>query len=660
MRADVLALTAGSLAALTNRGLVKRATREVEAAPPGVAEDADGTLRGSFADGAAPALPTGGLERATCTCGAAGVCRHVLGLILAYQAAGGSGEKPAGGDAPAGGTGEAAAGAVGWSPGAFTDERVAERIGARMMAAARRARRAGYHARVIRPSAADPVARVDLGSATVRFLVPHDLGFVHTDAVAGMRDDVIALAVWAFREADRQAPGQADVRVDVGEPATERGEGPGLAAGLATEVLLGGAVQLGAGIVGGIADVTRRLERDGLRWPLLAVGELAEQLEAYRDRGSGYSPERLAELVGELHARARAARGLGGGARARVLGTGEAAETALRRVRLDGLGCRVVAAGSAATGDERRVVEVYLAHADTGTVLVLRRVWDGDEPGARLGRRRLAGSSVGALAAGTLVTESAVRSAGRAVRLTTSRVAKATVTASRGAWDRLPATLLVRDLAALAGELDRLPPRVVRPRIEAELVRVLEVAQVHAVAYAPGAQRLRAGLADRHGNRAVLTATHTAAAPGRLDAVAEALAAGPSFVSGVVRKTSGGIEIDPLAIVAGATVVVPDLGEAGAGELARPDGVGKEPLAEALDHAIATLAEMPHRGLRHLPPGFGDRLRKAGDGLHRVGLHRAAAALETLRDALGPDPGEAVVRAWVDAHLRLTVTAELR
>ncbi|WP_433085938.1 hypothetical protein ACQP1P_11880 [Dactylosporangium sp. CA-052675] len=646
MRADVLALTAGSLAALTNRGLVKRATREVEAAPPGVAEDADGTLRGSFADGAAPVLPAGGLQRATCTCGAVGVCRHVLGLILAYQAGRGERSKAAGG--------------AGWSPGVFADEQVAARIGERMMAAARRARRAGYHARVFRPSAADPVARVDLGSATVRFLVPDDLGFVHTDAVAGTRDDVIALAVWAFREADRQAPGQADVRVDVGEPATEHGEGPDLAAGLATEVLLGGAVQLGAGIVGGIADVARRLERDGLRWPLLAVGELAEQLEAYRDRGSGYSPERLAELVGELHARARAARGLGGGARARVLGTEEAAETPLRRVRLDGLGCRVVAAGSAATGDERRVVEVYLAHADTGTVLVLRRAWEGDEPGARLGRRRLAGSSVGALAAGTLVTQSAVRSASRAVRLTSSRVAKATVTASRGAWDRLPDTLLVRDLAALAGELAGLPPRAVRPRIEAELVRVLEVAQVHAVAYAPGAQRLRAGLVDRHGNRAVLTATHTAAAPGRLDAVAEALAAAPSYVSGVVRSTSGGIEIDPLAIVAGTTVVVPDLGEAGAAELALPDGVREEPLAEALDHAIATLAEMPHRGLRHLPPGFGDRLRKAGDGLNRVGLHRAAAALETLRDALGPEPGAAVVRAWVDAHLRLTVTAELR
>jgi hypothetical protein len=614
-----------------------------------------------------------------------------------------------------------------------------------MLAAARRARRAGYHARVYRPSAADPAARVDLGSATVRFLVPDDLGFVHTDAVAGARDDVIALAVWAFRVADEEAPGVPDVQVDVGEPQEPGGEGAqpdervaggggarpgqreagggGAQAGqreaggggalpgeqeagvlLADEVLLGGAIHLGAGFAGRVAEVRRRLERAGLRWPLNAVGELAEQLEAYRERGSGYTPERVAELVGELHARARAARG--GQGRARVLGTEEAAETPLRRVRLDGLGCRVVAAGSAVGGDERRVVEVYLAHADSATVLVLRRAWDGDDSGAVLGRRRLAGSSVGGLAAGTLVTESAVRSASRAVRLATSRVAKATVTVSRGAWGGLPEALLVRDLAALAAELDRLPPRVVRPRIEAELVRVLEVAEVRAVAYAPGAQRLEAVLADRHGNLATLTATHTAAAPGRLDAIAASLDAFAGtaqfakdahpqdasaedaiasakdasakdanasakdasasakdavvYISGVVRRAQGGIEIDPLAIADGVRVVVPDLAEADRRDIGPAWEGRKDPVQAALDHAIATLAEMPHRGMRHLPPGFGDRLRKAGDGLNQTGLYKAAAAVERLRAALGPDPGAAAGEAWVDAHLRLTVTAELQ
>ncbi|MFI5909422.1 hypothetical protein [Dactylosporangium sp. NPDC051541] len=722
MRADVLALTPDALAALTNRGLVKRAAREVEAAPPVVAEDADGTLRGTFADGAAPVLPKGGLERAACTCGAVGVCRHVLGLVLGYQAQARSAVGP--------GETEPDDRAEAWSPGEFTDEQLAARIGARMLATARRARRAGYTARVYRPGGAEAAPRVDLGSATVRFLVPHDLGFVHTDAVAGSRDDVIALAVWAFRVADEQDPEQPDLQVDVGENPIkqnpenqncenqnqenqdrekqdreqqdqrdqhregQRGEGQdqgepqqperqhrarrrkaeqagdGLAAAveLASEVLLSGAVHLGGGIVGGLADVRRRLDKDGLRWPLLAVEELAGQLEAYRGRGSGYDPEQLAALVGELHARARAARGLGGGARARVLGSEEAAETPLRRARLDGLGCRVVAAGSAAAGDERRVAAVYLAHADSATVLVLRRAWAGAETGAQVGRRRLAGVSVGQLAAGNLVTESAVRSASRAVRLTTSRVAQTTVTASRGAWDRLPDALLVRDLAALAAELDRLPPRVVRARVEAELVRVLAVGEVREVSYSPGAQRIDAVLTDARGNAATLTATHTAAAPGRLDAIAAALGngpgnglgEGPAFVSGVVRRAGGGIEIEPLAIVVGERVVVPDLAEAGGGELGPHWSDGRDALRAALDHAIGVVAEVPHRGLRHLPPSFGDRLRAVGDGLTKVGLYQAAASVVGLADRLGPEPDRALVDVWVDAHVRLTVMAEMQ
>ncbi|MFG2039581.1 hypothetical protein [Dactylosporangium sp. NPDC048998] len=755
MRADLLALTPDALAALTNRGLVKRATREVEAAPPSVTLDADGTLRGAYADGPAPALPTGGLDRATCTCGAIGACRHVIGLVLAYQrlaattaglaattaglvATTGLVEVSAGfveattehcaaatGEGSGGASADRSAGAVvDWSPGDFTDEQLAARIGARMLAAARRAWRTGYHARVRRATATDPAPRVDLGSAAVRFLVPHDLGFVHTDAVAGVRDDVIALAVWAFRVADAQAPGDLDVRVDVageaparpGPAAGQRDASLGAALRLADEVLLGGAVHAGGGLGAAVADVRRRLDRDNLRWPLLAVGELAEQLEAYRDRGSAYVPERLAALVGELHARARAVRGpdvtaparklgtdetaetpartpgtreeaegharasgtaevaeagmrpraggglgggLGGGARARVLGTEEAAEAPMRRARLDGLGCRVVAAGGEATGDERRVVELYFAHADTATVLVLRRDWAGAEGGAELGRRRIGGASVAQLAGGSVVTESAVRSASRAVRLATGRIAKTTVTPSRGAWAGLPAGVLVRDLRSLAEELDRLPPRVVRPRVEAELVRVVEIAEVRLVAYSPGDQRLDAVVADAAGGVATVTAIHTVAAPGRLDAIAAAMHAGPGFVSGVVRRTGGGIVIEPLGVVVGDTVVVPDLAAAVGGGLGtRWDGDG-DPLRAAVDRAVRVLADVPHRGLRHLPPSFGDRLRDTRDELLRAGLHRAGAAVGAFRDALGPDPGEVAVAAWVDAHLRLTITAEL-
>jgi hypothetical protein len=647
MRADLLALTPDALAALTNRGLVKRATREVEAAPPAITVDEDGTVRGGYPDGPQTALPPGGLERGVCTCGATGICRHVVGLVVAYQLR----NDDTGADAPA---------VVVWSPGNFTDEQLEARIGARQLATARRAHSAGYVARVYRPTTADPAPRVELGSATVRFLVPDDLGFVHTDAVAGARDDVLALAVWAFRVADGTAAGDQDVQVDVGGPETAQQAGDGsleAALRLADEVLLTGATHVGPGLAGTVAEVRQRLDRAGLRWPLLAVGDLEEQLSAYERRASAYSHERLAGVLAELHARHRAVTNRGASLRARVLGTQEAAETPMRRARLDGLGCRVRAAG-----ELERQVEIYFAHADSATVLVLRRTFNDDNAtGTGIAARRVGGATVAQLAAGNVVTESAIRSASRTVRLATSRIAKTTVTPSQGMWTALPDALVVRDLRALAGELDRLPPRVVRPRVEAELVRVVQVAEVRSVRYTPGAQRLDAVVADPAGGVATITATHSPAAPGALDAIAAALAGPVRAVAGTVGRTRGEIIVEPLGLAVGDDdVVVPDLAPAGGFRIDGGVIVDGDPLRLAVDAAVALLAEVPHRGLRMLPPTFGDRLRDAGEALHRAGLHRAAAGLGALRAGLGPDPDAATAGLWVDAHLRLLVTLELQ
>lgn len=657
-RGDLLALTPDSLAALTNRGLVKRATKELDQAGPAVTVDGDDTVRGMFPDGTIASLPRGGLDAGTCSCDATGVCRHLIGLVLAYQRQHAAALGPP--DAspvdvliaqPPG------AGPIAWSPGSFTDDHLSAHIGARLMAAARRVKHAGYLARVRRPTPADPVPSVELGSATVRFLVPHDLGFVHTDAVAGTRDDVVALAVWAFRVADESAPDLAETRVEVGAQAADGG-GSGLESTLvlADRVLRDGAVHIGAGIAAALAEQQRSLDAARLRWPLLAVGELADQLAAYRERDARYRPDALAGLILELHARHRAVVNAGVSLRARVLGTDEAAETPLRRVRLDAIGCRVSSVG------EQRMVEIFYAHADTATVLVLRRSWDGEVDGAALARRRVAGAAISTLAAGNVVTESAVRSASRTIRFTTSRVAQTTVNPSQGQWDALPDTLVVRDIAALGVELDALPPRLVRPRIEAELVRVVQVADVLTVSYSPGQQRLDAVVVDAHGTRATVTATHTVAARGRLDAVAAALAGkeGPiRYVSGTVHRSGGGVVIDPLAFAVDGALVVPDLATATASHLGSEAGDGPSPLAAALEENRTLLTAVAHHGLLHLPATYPDRLRDAARGLAKVGLQRVATAVERFAATLGPDPGEAAVQAWVDGYLRVDVALDL-
>ncbi|MEV4279334.1 hypothetical protein [Actinoplanes xinjiangensis] len=718
VRADLRALDADALAALANRGLVKRASREVEREPPRLSADGPAIVA-EFSDGVRASLPEGGLEQGRCSCGATGVCRHLIALILAYQtasvsspaASAGSPAAPAAeraGDEPPGMPSAPAPAQVSvpagppvpatalerdaWSPGVFTDDDLTARIGARLVAAARRAERAGYTARVRR----GPVPVVELPAATVRFLVPHDLGYVHTDARAGVRDDVIALAVWACRTADEQQPDTADCVVDVGGSGVGAATGSGLEAlvEFAAEVLRGGAVHSGAGLAATAAGHLTALERAGLRWPLDAATELAGQLTAYRDRSARYSPELLADLLAEIFARHRAA-GVDGGAaaRARVLGSEEAAETPLRRVRLDGLGARVTA-----IDDERRI-EIFHGQPASGVVLVSHRQWTTPDDGPALARRRLAGTTVAAVAGGTLVTESAVRNASRAVRLRAGRVAKSTVTASNGAWDGLPDGLLIHDYARLAADLDAMPPRPVRARVRAELVRVLAIAEVGPAHYSPGAQRLIVEIRDVHGNTATVVATHAAVAPGRLDAVAAALdgrRGTPRYVAGSVHRSGGRVVIDPYAIAADGQTVIPDLAtpdafsastpmhtlnsttsaavpgtpadgrgpEAGvpgapAGVEVWDGGDGTEVLAAAVATARDVLAEAAHSGLAHLPPAYANRLGDARSVLARVGLHRVASALDEVAARLSPDPGIDAADAWADAYLRVGLAADL-
>jgi hypothetical protein len=657
-RADLLALNTEALGALSNRGLVKRAVRDVEAGSgPAVSVEADATVVGVHPDGAHVTLPPGA-ALGSCTCGAPGICRHVLATVLAYQAGTAATAAPTA-TAPAESTVDS------WSPGEFTDAALEALVGSRALTAARRAYRAGYQARVRRPTSQRPEPIVELASCTVRFLVPHELGYAHADAATGARPDAIPLAVWAFRAADERQPDGVDVELDVGGPASTvddgaAGTGVESAVALAAEVLTEGIVHIGASFATVVARVRRDLDRRGLRWPLLAVEDLAEQLDEYRDRGARYHAEQAAAVLAEIVARHRAA--AGGVLRTRVLGTEEPAETPLRRVRFTGLGARV-------TGTENdRTVEVFLAHPDNGVVLVLRRRWPETVTGAELGLRRLGGATIAALAAGHVVTESAYRGASRTLRLATGRVARTTVTPAGGAYDDLPDTLLVRDVAATAEQLAQLPPRLVRPRVEAEFVRAVAVAEVVSVGYRPGAQRLDAVVADASGATALVRLRHEAAAPAALEALADALAAGPRFLTGFLRRSRGGLVIEPLAVVVGDTVTVPALASGdGSTSLELAGEAEVDALTAALDPAIALLAEVAHRGLRHLPVGFPDRLRAAGNALARVGLHPCAEAVRGLAAAVerdrtvGPGPaGDAAVAAWVDAQIRLSVAADLR
>ncbi|GAA2057924.1 hypothetical protein GCM10009839_79370 [Catenulispora yoronensis] len=646
-------------------------------------------MQGKFPDGVMCLLPPGGLEAAECSCGAAGACRHVVAVVLAYQAA-------------CSASGSSGAEAVEeWSPGDFADAALEALLGKRSIASAKRRLATGYLARVHVATAEEPVPWVELPNCSVRFLVPRDLAYARSDA----RDDkdAIALAVWAWRvwseraaelgdghfavggasEADRPGASAVDLPADLpADPTADRpidlpvghssspssdsssssspsstpsSDPLASVTDLAVDVFLNGVANLGAGFTPRLARVRRDLDAAGLRWPLLAADDLADQIAAHGERAARHRPELVADLLAELVARSRAAATAKGQPRSRVLGTGEAAEVALRRLRLTALGCRVQA-----IGDDRRVL-VFLADPAAGIVLTLENRYPGPALGADLAGHRLAGSTVGTLAGGNVVTETAYRRADRRLRLAVNRIARSTVSQSGGAWDHLPPALLARDLDALAAEFDRLPPRLIRPRVDAEDVRVIELTQVTDLGYHPGSQTLTATVHGAAGGTAELAAEHRAVAPAALDALAEALTQNPRFISATVRRARGGLVLTPIAVVATGRVIVPDLTPgSGTTDLTAATTPTPDPLTTALESALTLLAETTHRGARHLPPTFTTRLTTTAHTLATTGLSHSATDLHTLSATLGPNPGRAAFDAWSNAAIRLITTAERR
>ncbi|MEV8532387.1 hypothetical protein [Streptomyces sp. NPDC051211] len=731
-RTDLLALDPVTLAALANRGLVKRAAKELDAGTGAVPSlSADTTLTGRFPDGTETVLPPNtGLDGGRCTCAAAGICRHLVGLVLSYQrsatppaeaavtpaepagatspagtdsstgtspgAAGGTAGDPGpageaagrragtggpagtasgdaggaagtGGPAGAGGPDSGAAAAPPWSPAEVDEEALTTALGARAVAAARRALRAGYTARLHHPTAAEPVARAELATCTVRFPVPGALGYALTDTAEDRRAEAVALAVWAFRAAAEADPADPPAQLDVGGPA-----GPAPAAvrermeaalTLADDLLLDGTVHAGPVLHAALRGARDTLAAHGLHWPAEALAELTGLQADYTARGARYRPERHALLLVELHARHRAATHEGAIAASPVLGTGRPGTTALRRVRLTALGCRI------SGGPGERTAQVYFAHGDTGVALVLHRRWevpqDGPQPvGRDLAARRIAGASLSALSAANVVSENASRTAGGTVVLGAGRLAGTSVTPVGSAWSGLPEPLLVGDFAAHAERLRRLPPQLIRPRVAADSVRVVAVHAVEDLGYDPAEQRLTATVRDAHGNRAALAAPYNPYGPGGLDALAAALQPRPEgalLVSAFVRAAPrGGLLIDPIAVLTPGGVVVPDLA-AGSGrqDPAYAGPSAADPIAEALGAALTALARAAHRGLGHLGRGERERLAEAATALARTGLANAAGRVRAVLTALGQDGPRAAVPAWVDAQLYVLTAAEL-
>ncbi|MGE0489362.1 MAG: SWIM zinc finger family protein [Vulcanimicrobiota bacterium] len=613
MRRDLLALTPDKLAALANRGLVKRAQKMVAEAPPSLEMLEDGTLVAR--DGEVETrLPAGvALTETSCSCQAR-MCRHRLAAVLAYAA-----------------LGQTRADQTLWSPGEFSDDQLEQLLGSRGLSRARSLASQGLVGEICH----EEVPTVRLATTTVRFLVEGHPEHARCDCQQRTACPHVALAVWLWRAAEGR-PGKASLGSETIEA---EGWGPALEA---VHQLLGeGVAQAGPGLLARLERQAANFGRCGWVWPGDLVSELAEHLRLYQGRSAAYSADGLCLLLTEVEARARASSSQGACPARVVLGLEEAQETSLDHLDLVGLGARL------RPGSQGVLAEVYLADPASATVLVMKKEFQGSTAPEVANLRLAPEARLAALAAGRLVTGQARRRPNRQLMLGRSRLGKTTVTPQAGHWHVLPPPLLVEDFSLFRRELDSHPPALIRARLLAEGVRVVRVAAVGSLGYARATQTLSAELLDHQGVSLLLRREHRAVVPGALDALAAALEQGPAYVSGRVDY-QGGLHLDPLALVTD-RVVVPDLCEPGQAEVAAWAGPPPDPLEAALTASQQLLVEASQRGLRQLGEEWSQRAEAQSVVLGEFGLASLAESLARLsRSRTAVD--------WLDCALRAELT----
>lgn len=571
-RTDLLALSSDDLVTLTNRGTVKRATRELEKFECEIQEEDDGTVRFSWSDGPQCFLPGGAtLQETRCSCPAPGLCRHAVRSVLAYQAATASTRTASTNtrDANTASTGTPDAktaslrdvtATVPWDPGTISDEDLAGFFQKRTLTRLRTTFEKGALVEVVR--AAKPSARFFLGSATIRFLVPGDARYSHCSCEEAAPCKHVPLAVWAFRElpADRDAgiiERGADDTVDI----------------RLLDDLEKGAVDLCQLGLSGTSDAFRstlrqletRCRTAGLVWPAEILDDLLEQHERYRSSDARFAPPRLVELLGELLIRSDAIRNATGAVPQTMIRGGRSArETNLGSARLLGLGCGV----QILPGGRGVEISAYLQDAGTGTVMALRQ--ETADPAADASKTASAAAprSFAALASQPLRRGLDLRSVGGGQLLIQRGKASAShrlglpartehfaVHPSAFEFEALRAPVAAEDLAEVAARLRARPPAALRPRWVADDVFVCPV-ELEGADFSVLNQAVMAAVQDQRGHRAHLIHPYTVRGREGCELFLAALAgtgewqdARLTLVSGRARLHHSELVFEPLAVI---------------------------------------------------------------------------------------------------------------
>jgi hypothetical protein len=645
-RADLLALTSDDLAALTNRGTVKRCARELESgeATFALSESDAGEVIVEWSDQARCVIPAGKTAaEARCSCPATTLCRHVVRSILAYQKA----EAATAADQAGGAATAAPAAPQPWDPGQITDEQLAGQFKKTVLTAAQGRFQQGLLIELVR--SAKPTARFHQLACCVRFIVPGDVRYTHCDCAEAAPCSHAPLAVWAFRRLPAEQLS--------GMVSTQSGDLP-----VPGDLLDGGEALLAELIENGLAglppnwkDRAARMQASladaELIWPAEALAEIAQQFDRYATHDARFSPQRVAELVGEWLIRADAIRS---GARAvpQLLIRGSRADrpTDIGSARYVGLGCGVEQDRAGAT------VTAYLQDVDSGSLVAIAREFNdptkesGDSPRdfPQLASTPVVrGISLAALGGGQLLLQGGKRGADH--RLVVGR-AKASINPQNYAWDALRAPLLVEDFAELQARLAALPPASLRPRYVAENLHVVPIAEVAGAHFDEASQSVQAYVRD--GAQEVARLHHPYTSRGRegcealLAVLRDPAARRLRYVAARVEAAADELVLHPITLVfegagGGRSGVQPWVDRRAVAAAAQPDrpvgamhlGVA-DPILGYPRHILAQLGDLLVVGLRRSDAHAARRWNELARSGEAVGYDRIAGRVGALARAL--------------------------
>lgn len=588
LRPELLELTPQALTALSNAGFVKRSLKELENGNVPEISHENGALIATFSDGVRTQLANGqALKEAQCTCGASGMCRHRVMLVLSYQRLCATAQPTEKKEEE-------------WDPAIWLKELATLPDATRKRAQALVAK--GITIELF--CAPDEIPSARLPMSDVRFYSRSSIRFARCDCIEGTLCEHVVLAVQAFVEAKTQQAEfthliwqmRSEHVTSSDDPfASEEGKTcRQYVQQLSQALWLGGISQPPIHYEAAFSRAQQAAERCNWRWVSESLRQLRASVDAFHARASHY----------------------------------HAGEAKLDHLRLVSLGMRCW------QDIEQYGLRIWFTDPDTGSILHLSRSWQrSEQENSPAATRRLFSFQAGALAGGQIISQAAKRSADGELLLATRNRLSSVVPLSPDAWQMLSAPLRQPGIVALREYLRQRPPACIRPINQVDNLFILLIAECISLGWDSSRQTLDAQVISGEGEDNVLTLSLPASACSpfaveRMAALLQQTDDPVSLVSGFVSFVEGQLTLEPRVMMTKTRAWALDAETAPVAPLPSASVLPVPPTAhQLLMRCQALLIQLLHNGWRYQEQSAIGEAELLANDLTAVGFYRLAHVL---------------------------------